>query len=122
MTTITEKLSQELEVAKLTLKFAKNVETICDAFNRKEDFSFKSQLGSRFDGYLFEDTYLDFGSVNATLSYVRHFEDSFFQEFGKKIDSSDLKKTISAIKFVFKNIDRDGFYSLAVDIKREKIK
>ena len=120
MTTL-EKLTAELETAKINIKFAKAAQLIIDTFNKRDEIRFEAMSGHFVE--LFKGgKFFSCGRLDLTDNRIKHFEEMHLLCFDKKADC--IKGLGSALKLFTKQGDENNHkgWNILHDMATEQIK
>lgn len=120
MTTL-EKLTAELETAKMNIKFAKAAQLIIDTFNKRDEIRFEAMSG-RFVELFDRGNFIHCGSLDLRDSQIKHFEEMHLLQFDKKADC--IKGLRSALKLFTKHGEENNHkgWNILFDMAEEQIK
>lgn len=122
MTTL-EKLTAELETAKMNIKFAKAAQLIIDTFNKRDEIRFETMSG-RFVELFERGNFISCGRLDLTDNQIKHFEEMHLLCFDKKADYCCIKGLRSALKLFTKQGEENNHkgWNILFDMAEEQIK
>ena len=119
MKTTMEKLTQELEMAKLNIKIANACIIIVDSFINRDIFKFNCYTG---DKELFRNgNFWDCRSLNITSTDVKNHEETYKIVFDRNLTTT--KKLKTALKFVEKELTKENgeAWTILHNVANEKL-
>lgn len=115
-----ESIQSKIDVLKTEIKIAKKMTLICEAYKRKEDFTYLTRSGLKED--LFRHKLWRYGGLGVRNYDLEHFEKMYKLCFHKPFTRSNFKNVKHSIRFINAQIklDNNNYWSICASIYKEQ--